>query len=53
MSSARARGTYGPNYAQISHAVTAMEQQVLAQGKDPQAAAAAAAAIVKPLLSGR
>ena len=48
--SAHARGVYGQNYAQISQAVSAMEQQVLAQGKDPQAAATAAAGTIKPLL---
>jgi multiple sugar transport system substrate-binding protein len=51
MSSAHARGVYGPNYAQISQAISGMEQQVLAQGKDPQAAASAAATTIKPLLS--
>jgi multiple sugar transport system substrate-binding protein len=51
MSSAHARGVYGQNYAQISQAISAMEQQVLAQGKDPQAAATAAAGTTKPLLS--
>jgi multiple sugar transport system substrate-binding protein len=52
LSSAHARGVYGPNYAQISQAVTTMEQAVLAQGKDPAAAASAAAGTIKPLLSG-
>ena len=53
MSSARARGVYGANYAQISQAITTMEQAVLAQGKDPQAAANDAATTVKPLLSNQ
>jgi multiple sugar transport system substrate-binding protein len=52
MNTAHARGVYGPNYAQISQAINTMEQSVLAQGKDPQAAASAAAATVKPLLAG-
>ncbi len=52
MSSAHARGVYGPNYAQISTAINTMEQAVLAQGKDPAAAASAASATIKPLLSG-
>ena len=51
MGTAHARGVYGQNYAQISQAISAMEQQVLAQGKDPQAAASAAASTTKPLLS--
>jgi len=51
LTSAHARGTYGPNYARISQAVSTMEQQVLAQGKDPQQAAKEAAATIKPLLS--
>ena len=51
MTSARARGAYGPNYSRISKAISDMEQQVLAQNKDPQEAANAAAAIIKPLLT--
>jgi multiple sugar transport system substrate-binding protein len=51
MGTAHARGAYGPNYAQISHAITTMEQAVLAQGTDPQAAASTAAGTIKPLLS--
>jgi multiple sugar transport system substrate-binding protein len=51
MGSAHARGTYGPNYSKISTAINTMEQAVLAKGTDPQAAASAAAATVKPLLS--
>jgi multiple sugar transport system substrate-binding protein len=50
LNSAHARGVYGQNYAQISHAISQMEQDVLAQGKDPKAASDAAAATVKPLL---
>jgi multiple sugar transport system substrate-binding protein len=53
MRSAHARGIYGPNYAQISTAISTMEQAVLAQDKDPQAAANTAAATIKPLLSGQ
>jgi multiple sugar transport system substrate-binding protein len=51
LTTARPRGAYGPNYARISQAISAMEQQVLAQGKDPQAAADEAAKTIKPLLS--
>jgi len=51
MASARTRTAYGPNYARISQAITAMEQQVLAQGKDPKEAANAAATTIKPLLT--
>jgi multiple sugar transport system substrate-binding protein len=51
LTSARARGTYGANYSRISQAISAMVQQVLAQGKDPQQAANEAAAAIKPLLA--
>ncbi|OLB79700.1 MAG: hypothetical protein AUI14_09310 [Actinobacteria bacterium 13_2_20CM_2_71_6] len=50
LGSARARGVYGPNYAQISQAVSAMQQQVLARSQDPSAAAKSASFKIKPLL---
>jgi ABC-type glycerol-3-phosphate transport system substrate-binding protein len=53
MRSAHARGVYGANYAQISTAISTMEQAVLAKDQDPQAAANTAAATIKPLLSGQ
>ncbi|WP_370947206.1 sugar ABC transporter substrate-binding protein [Amycolatopsis sp. cg5] len=50
MLSARARGSYGDKYAQVSQVVWLMEQEVLAHARPPREAAAAAGAQVKPLL---
>ena len=50
MKTARPRGVYGANYAQVSQAIWTMEQQVLAGQKSAQAAATAAGATIKPLL---
>ena len=52
MRTARPRGVYGAKYAQISQAISAMEQQVLAQGRSAADAANEASGKIKPLLAG-
>jgi multiple sugar transport system substrate-binding protein len=52
LQAARARGVYGPKYAQISQAISTMEQQVLAQGRKPAEAAGEARSKIEPLLAG-
>jgi multiple sugar transport system substrate-binding protein len=52
MQTAHARGVYGAKYAQISQAISAMEQQVLAQGRKPAEAASEARSKITPLLAG-
>lgn len=50
MRTARPRGVYGSRYAQISQVISTMEQQVLAEGRAPSAAASEAQGKIKPLL---
>jgi multiple sugar transport system substrate-binding protein len=52
MQTARPRGIYGAKYAQISQAISTMEQEVLAQGRKPSEAAADAKSKITPLLAG-
>ena len=52
MRTARPRGVYGSRYAQISQTISAMEQEVLAQGHTPADAATEASKKIKPLLPG-
>lgn len=52
LQSARPRGVYGAKYAQISQAISTMEQQVLAQGRKPSEAAEEARSKISPLLAG-
>ncbi len=49
---ARPRGVYGPNYAEISQAISTMEQDVLVAGRTPTDAATEASRKIKPLLPG-
>jgi multiple sugar transport system substrate-binding protein len=51
MRTARPRGVYGPNYADISQAISTMQQDVLSQRHTPTEAATEAGRIIKPLLS--
>jgi multiple sugar transport system substrate-binding protein len=48
---ARSRCLYGAKYPQISQAISSMQQQVLAHGRNPADAAAETSATIKPLLS--
>jgi multiple sugar transport system substrate-binding protein len=50
MATARPRGVYGPQYQQISTAISTMEQQVLSGQASPVQAAQKAGATIKPLL---
>lgn len=50
LQTARPRGVYGDKYAQISQAISTMEQQVLAQGRDPAEAANEAGDKIRALL---
>ena len=52
LQSAHPRGVYGAKYAQISQAISTMEQQVLAQGRKPSEAADEAKGKISPLLAG-